>query len=122
MIKKHIDNISIRKTFKEHEKSYFLPPSILTHLPWVEFDDESQSVLLQDRSVGAVFELSLVSSEAKPDTYLEQLRDGLQGIFQDTFPQYRDEESPWILQFYVQDEMSMAYLGSVKIESKLSLT
>ncbi len=92
------------------EKTYQIPPSILTHLPWVEFDDESRTVLLQDRTVGAVFELSLVSCEAKPETYLEQLRDGLQGIFQDTFPQYRDEESPWILQFYVQDEMSMAYL------------
>jgi conjugative transfer ATPase len=91
-------------------KNYALPPSILTHLPWVEFDDESQSVLLQDKTVGAVFEVSLIASEAKPESYLDQLRDGLQGLFQDTFPQYRDNESPWIMQFYVQDELSMAYL------------
>jgi len=42
---------------------------------------------------------------------LQQLRDGFQGIFQDTFSQYRDDEMPWILQFYVQDELSMSYLA-----------
>jgi conjugative transfer ATPase len=94
------------------KKFYKLPLSILAHLPWVEFDDENQSILLQDTSLGAVFELSLVASEAKPDDYLKKLREGLQGIFQDAFPKYRDEESPWILQFYVQDELSMAYLYS----------
>ena len=104
MKKKYMSSI------KELQKSYQLPPSLLTHLPWVEFNNELKTVLLQDKSVGAVFELSLVASEAKPDVYLNQLRDGLQGIFQDTFPQYRDEESPWIMQWYVQDELSMAYL------------
>ncbi|MCW5588131.1 MAG: conjugative transfer ATPase [Legionellales bacterium] len=97
-------------TVKLAKKNYQLPPSILMQLPWVEFDDESQSVLLQDTTVGAAFELNLIPSEAKTEHYLANLRDGLQGIFQDTFPQYRDEESPWILQFYVHDELSMAYL------------
>ncbi len=97
-------------TVKLAKKNYQLPPSILTHLPWVEFDDDSHSVLLQDTTMGAAFELNLVPSEAKPDSYLAQLRNGLQGLFQDTFPQYRDEESPWIVQFYVHDEMSMTYL------------
>ncbi|PIQ43251.1 MAG: conjugative transfer ATPase [Gammaproteobacteria bacterium CG11_big_fil_rev_8_21_14_0_20_46_22] len=92
------------------KRAYHLPPSVLTHLPWVEFDDSTDTVLLQDTTVGAAFDISLVASEAKPERFLMQLRDGLQGIFQDTFPQYRDEESPWILQFYVQDENSMAYL------------
>ena len=96
-------------TVNAAQQSYQQPPSILQYLPWVEFDEENQCVLLQDTTVGAVFELSLVPSEAKPMAYLEQLRDGLQGIFQDTFPQYRDDESPWVVQFYVQDNMSMAY-------------
>ncbi|MDP1574354.1 MAG: conjugative transfer ATPase [Coxiellaceae bacterium] len=99
-----------RLTIESAKKNYQLPTSILKHLPWVEFDEKTQSVLLQDTTVGAVFELSLVPSEAKSEDYLAQLRDGLQGIFQDTFPQYGDEESPWILQFYVQDQLSMAYL------------
>lgn len=107
----------LQKTNKNHmfhidavKRNYCFPPSVLTHLPWVEFDDESQSILLQDTTVGAAFELSLIPSEAKTNRYLENLRDGLQGIFQDTFPQYRDDESPWIVQFYVQDESSMGYL------------
>src|SRR3990167_1773792 len=99
-----------RLTIVSAKKNYQLPTSILKHLPWVEFDEKTQSVLLQDTTVGAVFELSLVPSEAKSEDYLAQLRDGLQGIFQDTFPQYGDEESPWILQFYVQDQLIMAYL------------
>lgn len=94
----------------DNKNRYKIPPSILKHLPWVEFDEDSKSVLLHDTTVGAIFELTLAATEAKPETYLEQLRDGLQGIFQDTFPQYQDDQSPWILQFYIQDEASMAYL------------
>ena len=110
-------NVNIHKakqkeslTFEKAKVFYQLPPSLLTYLPWVEFDEENQCVLLHDKTVGVVFELNLMSSEAKPESYLQQLRDGLQGIFQDTFPQYRDEESPWILQWYVQDELSLSYL------------
>ncbi len=107
-ITKNKKNSGLTQAFAK--KQYQLPPSVLTHLPWVEFDDENQTVLLQDKSVGAIFELSLVASEAKPDDYLDQLRDGLQGLFQDTFVQYRDDESPWIMQFYAQDVLSTAYL------------
>lgn len=98
-------------TNSDVQKRYQLPPSILKHLPWVEFDEENGCIVSYNQTIGAAFELSLVASEAKPDIYLQQLRDGLQGIFQDTFPQYRDEEMPWVLQFYVQDELSMAYLS-----------
>lgn len=62
--------------------------------------------------MSAALELTLAASEAKPESYLKQLRDGLQGIFQDTFPQYKDDQSPWILQFYIHDELNMAYLRS----------
>lgn len=92
-------------------KKYQLAPTILKHLPWVEFDEENQCIITQDQSIGAAFDLSQVASEAKPEEYLQQLRNGFQGIFQDTFPQYRDDEMPWILQFYVQDELSMSYLA-----------
>lgn len=97
-------------TARALKKRYAVPPSLLAHLPWVEFDDASRSVVLHDTTVGAVFELTLAPSEAKPERYLTQLRDGLQGIFQDTFPHYQDDASPWIVQFYVQDNASMTYL------------
>lgn len=110
MSKKNKQATNEALTIDQAKRSYQLPPSVLTHLPWVEFDNATNTVLLQDTTVGAAFDITLVASEAKPERFLMQLRDGLQGIFQDTFPQYRDEESPWVLQFYVQDENSMAYL------------
>ncbi len=104
------NNTNDALTVTDTQKAYHCPPSILKYLPWVEFDEDSQCVLLQDTTVGAAFELSPIASDAKPTTYLKMLRDGFQGIFQDTFPQYRDDESPWILQCYVNDELSLAYL------------
>jgi conjugative transfer ATPase len=96
------------ETKKNVAKSYQQPPSISEKLPWMEYDPASQCFLLDDgRSVAAVFELGDVASEAKPDTYLEQLRIGLQGVFQDVFPAYFDNESPWIVQFFVQDELTL---------------
>ncbi|MCK4870628.1 MAG: conjugative transfer ATPase, partial [Gammaproteobacteria bacterium] len=38
--------------------------------------------------------------------YLQQLQEGLQGMFQDVFTPYFDDEAPWIVQFYLQDELS----------------
>lgn len=89
-------------------KSYQRPSSISEKLPWMDYDLESQCFLLDDgRSVAAIFELGDVPSEARPETYLAQLQVGLQGVFQDVFPPYFDNESPWIVQFYLQDELSL---------------
>ncbi|MCP3679239.1 MAG: conjugal transfer protein TraC [Gammaproteobacteria bacterium] len=33
--------------------------SLLDHLPWVEFDDDTQCILLQDKTVCAAFDLTL---------------------------------------------------------------
>jgi conjugative transfer ATPase len=77
-------------------------------LPWTEYDAQHQCFPLSDgRSVAALFELMDVPAEARPESYLLQLQKGLQSIFQDTFPQYFDNESPWIVQFYLQDELSL---------------
>ncbi len=96
-------------TKKQAASWYQRPPSISQKLPWREYDAAGQCFLLQDgKSVAAAFELCDVPSEARTDAYLQQLRDGLQGIFQDAFPEYYDDESPWILQFFVQDELSLS--------------
>lgn len=88
-------------------KSYQKAPSLSEKLPWREYDPESQCFLLQDgRSVAVAFELGDVPSEARSENYLEQLRCGLQGVFQDVFTCYYDDEGPWIVQFYVQEELS----------------
>lgn len=95
-------------TKKELAQSYLRYPSISEKLPWVEYDSDNQCFLLNDgKSVGAVFELSDIPSESRPLSYLQQLQKGLQSIFQDIFQQYFDDESPWIVQFYMQDELSL---------------
>lgn len=95
-------------TEKAVAATYRKPPSLSDKLPWAEYLADDQCFLLSDgRSVGAMFELLDVASEARTSTYLEQLRLGLQGVFQDVFPQYFAEEDPWIVQFYLQDELSL---------------
>jgi hypothetical protein len=90
------------------KKAYQRQPSLSESLPWMEYDPERQCFLLDDGvSVGAVFELADVPSEGRSEDYLNQLQQGLQGVFQDVFPAYFDDESPWIVQFFVQDELSL---------------
>ncbi len=93
------------ETRRDAAKSYQRPASISEKLPWMEYDSKNKCFLLDDgRSVGTVFELLDVPSEARPELYLLQLQKGFQSIFQDVFPAYFDEESPWIVQFYLQDD------------------
>ncbi len=76
-------------------------PSISALLPWYDYDDESCCFLLADgRSIAGGLVLSDVGCEAKSASFLESLRLSLQGIFQDVFEGYHDQESPWVLQFY----------------------
>jgi conjugative transfer ATPase len=95
-------------TQKEKAKWYKRPPSLSEKLPWMEYDKNTGAFLLDDgRSVAGLLECDDVPSEARPETYLAQLQRALQGVFQDVFPMYFDEESPWIVQFYLQDELSL---------------
>lgn len=81
-----------------------MPPSLLRHLPWVDFIDEENAVVLHDGSVGAVFEVSQVAFDACPESVIIAFRDGLHGLLQDVFPLHEDgnRESPWVLQCYVE--------------------
>ncbi|MCP4475330.1 MAG: TraC family protein [Gammaproteobacteria bacterium] len=101
-------NETLTKT--QLEKCYQLSASLLYHLSWVEFNDQNNVILLQDKTVCAALEVSLLSSETKPLLALESLRNNLQGLFQDTFTLYRDNESPWIMQCYLEDHLSMQSL------------
>lgn len=107
MLNNKIQHIETKTSIR---KSYQQLPSASTKLPWRDYDPETRCFWLDDgRSVAAVFELKDVASEARPDVYLEQLQRELQSIFQDVFPLYFDEESPWVAQFYLQDEPSLKH-------------
>ena len=75
-------------------------------MPWVEYDPDSRSFLLEDGvSVGALFELDPVGTEARTPEFMVQLRDAVQTALTDAIPE--EEHSPWVLQVYVQDEPSL---------------
>ncbi len=85
---------------------YERPPSFTDLLPWVEYNSESRTFLLEDGiSVGALFELEPVGCEARTPQFMAQLRDAIQTALTDAIPE--EDDAPWVLQVYVQDEPSL---------------
>jgi conjugative transfer ATPase len=87
-------------------EGYREPPSFTDLLPWVEYNPVRNSIVLEDGvSVGAWLELSVIGTEARSSDYLRELRDNVQAILTDAIP---EEDNPWVLQVYVQDEPDLA--------------
>jgi conjugative transfer ATPase len=98
----------LSETRQQVKSTYQQPPSISTKLPWMDYDSETGCFWLEDgRSVAVVFELEDVATDTQSEVALKQVESGLQTILQDAFPLYFDEESPWIIQFYLQDELNL---------------
>ncbi len=77
--------------------------SFVDFLPWVEYQPESKTLLLDDgRSVGAVYDITPFGTEGRSPARLEELRDTLKDALQDSFTEY--DRHPWVVQFYCQDE------------------
>ncbi|OIX95213.1 conjugative transfer ATPase [Serratia fonticola] len=90
-------------TERQHEKLYETSPSFIQFLPWTEFLTDGDCLLLDDgRSVGAVYEVIPVSTEGRPLTRLEEIRDVVEDALQDAPDELAD--NPWVIQFYCQDE------------------
>ena len=88
---------------------YTRPPSFTDFLPWVEYLPEARCFLLEDGiSVGALFELTPVGTEARTPTFMTALRDAIQTALTEAVPEH--DEAPWVLQCYVQDEPSLSAL------------
>ena len=88
------------------KRLYERPPSFTDLLPWVEYNPESRTFLLEDGiSLGALFELTPAGTEARTPAFMTQLRDAIQTALTDAIPE--EDEAPWILQVYVQDEPSL---------------
>ena len=88
------------------KRQYERPPSFTDLLPWVEYNPDSQSFLLEDGiSLGALFELTTVGTEARTHKFMDQLRNAIQTALTDAIPE--EDEAPWVLQVYVQDEPSL---------------
>jgi len=101
-----------RMTVRDEQKIYHANPSIIDYLPWAEFLDHEQCILLDDGvSVGAVYEVIPVGTEGRTAERLEQIRDTVEDALQDSFDEH--EENPWVVQFFCQDE----YNGDIYLDS-----
>ena len=88
------------------KRGYQRPSSFTDLLPWVEYIQESRAFLLEDGvSVGALFELEPVGTEARTEGFMIHLRDAIQTALTEAIPEIDD--APWVLQVYVQDEPSL---------------
>ncbi|WP_447870095.1 conjugative transfer ATPase [Serratia fonticola] len=103
-----------RMTVKDEKQVYHANPSIVDYLPWAEFLDREQCILLDDGvSVGAVFDITPVATEGRTDDRLEQMRDTVEDALQDSFDEH--DENPWVVQFFCQDENNVdAYLDRLR--------
>ncbi|WP_309187483.1 conjugative transfer ATPase, partial [Escherichia marmotae] len=101
-------------TRQEEAKIYHAGPSIIDFLPWVEYLDEAQCLLLDDGvSVGAVYEVTPAATEGRTAERLEQIRDTVEDALQDSFDEY--DTHPWVVQFFCQDENDVdAYLDHLR--------
>ncbi len=87
-------------------RQYDTRKSISDHLPWVEWSDAENIVLLEDfKSCGALLEIQDISTEAKPQEMIEEIHKNVKGVFQSVVP--LEDKDPWIVQIYIQDDLTL---------------
>jgi len=88
---------------READKGYQRERSFIDFLPWVEYLEDQNAVLLEDgRSVGAVFEINPIGTAGRTQEHLASVRDTLEEALADSFEEY--DHSPWIIQTYTFDD------------------
>ena len=91
---------------KDIEKQYKSRLSIADRLPWLEWSDAENIVLLEDmKSCGALLEIQDISTEAKPESMIEEVHKNVKGVFQSVVP--LEDNDPWIVQIYIQDDLTL---------------
>ncbi len=72
----------------------------------MEYLPEARAFLLEDGlSVGALFDLEPVGTEARTPEFLAELREAIHTAISDAIPEHDD--APWVIQIYVQDEPNL---------------
>jgi len=98
----------VSKSLKKNEvkRMYNRPSSFVQKLPWVEFQEDTNTILLDDgKSVGAVFDVVPIATEGRSYKWLQDRRDIIQEALQDSFEEFSD--GPWIVQQYAYDDDNM---------------
>lgn len=90
-------------TVKEYQQIWATAPSFSAFLPWVDWLQKERCLLLEDgRSVCAVYELTPVTTEGRPEERLDEIRDQIEDALQNSFEGL--DQNPWVIQFFCQDE------------------
>lgn len=101
-------NSVVKRTGKTTEQDinnfiYRKGQSFVDYLPYIEFQEESQTILFEDGlSVGAVYEILPFGTEGRSLSQLIEIRNIAMNALQDSLPE-RDN-NPWVIQFYCNDE------------------
>ncbi len=87
-------------------RQYASRPSFSDHLPWLEWSDDKEMVLLEDgRSVGAAFEVKAVATEARPESMVAKLHQKLVRMLSIIVP--LEDENPWVMQIFYQNDTTL---------------
>ena len=81
------------------------PPSFTEQLPYITYEAYDELFILKDGlSLGMMFELGSVATEAQTGEYLDEVAHKVQEAIQ-AIPENDDAtDSPWIVQFFVNDD------------------
>ncbi|WP_339671709.1 conjugative transfer ATPase [Dasania marina] len=96
-------------TDNDVDQLYRRPVSLGDWLPWVDYDEVSETFTLEDGySAAAMFEITGVSTEARSDSFLQEVQDNIQTCINHTIPAH---DNPFVLQCFVSDEDSLSVLS-----------
>ncbi|PHR48355.1 conjugative transfer ATPase [Cycloclasticus sp.] len=88
---------------------YRHPASLSDWLPWVDYDEASETFTLEDGfSAAAMFEINGVSTEARSSKFLQEVQANIQTCINHTIPAH---DNPFVLQCFVSDEDSLSALS-----------
>lgn len=97
------------QTMGERQRMAQRPPSFTDMLPYVAYSPEDKVFVLKDGStLGALFELGPVPTEAQAASYLAERASKVQEALQ-AIPE--TEGSPWIVQFFLSDDRDISGLN-----------
>lgn len=100
-----------RMTAKDRARMAQRPPSFTDLLPYVSYSDDDQLFVMRDgETMGAMFELASVATEAQPQAYLLERCRKVQQALQ-ALPEA--ESHHWIVQFFVSDDRNIDPLNQV---------
>jgi len=96
---------SMGETVGQRRRMAMRPPSFTDMLPYVSYDENEQLFVLKDgATLGAMFELAPVATEAQAMDYLidraKKVQEALQAL-----PE--SDASPWIVQFFLNDDRNL---------------